>query len=591
MQRYAWIPGIAGFLCIIVFLVYRQAYSDWNVWAGLTGGAGIILLLVYAYLDRLRLEDTAGSRAFRYSSGAFLLVLIALALGVAVNVLANRYDKRWDVTSSKRFTLSEQTIKVLQGLDKKVQIAAFFPADSAEESAFKDLVEGYRLYSPLLELDYHDPLSEPLLAQQFEITSQYGTVVLLSGDDKQRLETTFDEEALTNAIIRVTAGVRHDICFTDDHGELDLDDDYDLQGLGIAVSKLEGQNYQVEKVSLLREGGVPDRCEVLVVAAPSVDPLPVERELLAAYLKRGGAVFMMLEPLMAEATARDLARYGLVLKNDLILEDNPEARSIGLDPSFIIVGPQQLDFHPITTGLKAGLLLQTVRSVAKSDEVPTGLDIQVLARTTSSAWAETSLDGNVAAQPDPAQDIVGDVPLMAVAEISDPDAISVADANILPSSTSLPVKMAHTPADSQPADRDPAKATPPENKPASPREQAAGQTADSQEDGRPLEDATSQPQDESQEEQQSGKLVVVGDASFATNQLIIQGMNQDLFLNTIAWLVGEEDQVSIRPNEAAKSTLQMNMAQGVLLWFLAILGVPGLALAGAIGTWIHRRRL
>ncbi|MDP6934479.1 MAG: ABC transporter, partial [Myxococcota bacterium] len=71
----------------------------------------------------------------------------------------------------------------------------------------------------------------------------------------------------------------------------------------------------------------------------------------------------------------------------------------------------------------------------------------------------------------------------------------------------------------------------------------------------------------------------------------VQFNNQDLFLNALAWSVGEDDQISIRPNEASQSALSMNVIQGLLVWLTCMLIAPGLALAGAIGTWRRRRSL
>ena len=65
----------------------------------------------------------------------------------------------------------------------------------------------------------------------------------------------------------------------------------------------------------------------------------------------------------------------------------------------------------------------------------------------------------------------------------------------------------------------------------------------------------------------------------------------DLFLNSVAWLVGEEDQISIRANEAAAGTMTMNLLQTFLVWMIALFVAPPLCLAGAFGTWMYRRGL
>ena len=59
-------------------------------------------------------------REARYGSLAVASILVVLAILVAINYLSARHNKRWDLTAAKQFTLSEQTRKVLQSLQKPV---------------------------------------------------------------------------------------------------------------------------------------------------------------------------------------------------------------------------------------------------------------------------------------------------------------------------------------------------------------------------------------------------------------------------------------------------------------------------------------
>jgi ABC-type uncharacterized transport system involved in gliding motility auxiliary subunit len=63
-----------------------------------------------------------------------------------------------------------------------------------------------------------------------------------------------------------------------------------------------------------------------------------------------------------------------------------------------------------------------------------------------------------------------------------------------------------------------------------------------------------------------------------------------LLPNTIAWLLGEEDQVSIRTNAAARGTFTMSGAQGLIIWLVSLLLLPALTVGGAIATWLARRK-
>ena len=170
----------------------------------------------------------------------------------------------------------------------------FFTPGTPEEVKFSDLVDGYAKTTNRLEVALHDPQLRPMLARQYEVVSPTGTVILVSGDAQQRLESDFGEEALTNALVRLSSGKTHEIRFTTGHQELDPDDDVDLSGLVFAVLKLEGQNYTTRSVSLAREGRVPGSCEVLVAADPRVDLPPAEREMVAAHVAEGGAFMLLL---------------------------------------------------------------------------------------------------------------------------------------------------------------------------------------------------------------------------------------------------------------------------------------------------------
>ncbi|RME20711.1 MAG: hypothetical protein D6798_19850 [Deltaproteobacteria bacterium] len=544
MKGHAWILGLLGAMGLVGFVAAVATADVVQTPVAIGGVVSLALVIAWIALDAESLGRAARRRGTRYSVNATLLVVVVGAIAIAANVLAHRYDKRFDLSASQRFDLSEQTDKVLDGLDQDVRILAFFTSGSPEESDFRDLIEGYRARSEHIVVEFHDPVREPLLAEQNDITSSFGTVILRAGDSTQRLEFDFDEEAITNAIIRVTSGRQHPLCFVTGHGELDFEDSTGPTGLGMAVERLTGQNYTARGLSLVREGRVPDDCEVTVVADPQTDPLPAEREMLAAYVAGGGALVVLLDPMHAPELAADLARYGFRLQDDVVLEANPRYQLVGGDATWIVLDPDSFEPHAMTEDLAGMVILRLARSVGKGDSV-SGITVQVLARTTPYGWAETTLDGATPPQPDDG-DIVGDVPLVALAEVDDPAAISVGDMAIgAAGSTALPGLAAA-----------PAPAAPPEV------ERKAG-----------------------------GRVLVFGDSDFASNELLGQGSNQDLFLNAIAWLVGEEDQVSIRPNEGATGSLTMNGLQGLMVWLLCLLVVPGVTVGMAIGTWRHRRNL
>ena len=84
-------------------------------------------------------------------------------------------------------------------------------------------------------------------------------------------------------------------------------------------------------------------------------------------------------------------------------------------------------------------------------------------------------------------------------------------------------------------------------------------------------------------------MVVFGNAGFANNQFIGQYFNRDLLLNTVSWLVGEEELISIRPRTIRASRVQLTADQGTTVFYLSVLILPEILLIAGLATWWRRR--
>ncbi len=85
------------------------------------------------------------------------------------------------------------------------------------------------------------------------------------------------------------------------------------------------------------------------------------------------------------------------------------------------------------------------------------------------------------------------------------------------------------------------------------------------------------------------RLVVFGSAVFANNQYLGQYFNRDLFLNTVGWLAGEEELVSIRPRTLTASRAQFSAEQGTVIFYLSVLILPEFLLVAGLAVWWQRR--
>ena len=64
--------------------------------------------------------------------------------------------------------------------------------------------------------------------------------------------------------------------------------------------------------------------------------------------------------------------------------------------------------------------------------------------------------------------------------------------------------------------------------------------------------------------------------------------NRDLFLNTVGWLVGQSDLLSIRPRALRASRVSFSQGEGTSIFYLSVLVLPELLLIAGLAVWWRR---
>ena len=334
---------------------------------------------------RRTLRQAFNWRTLKYGSHASLFTVIVLAVVYLLYSLAVQHNRRFDVTQAKRFTLAEQSVKLLQGLQYPIKVIGFYSLAERDREVFTDLVKQYTQHTDKLSYEVIDPDRQPALAKQYDITA-YNTVVV-EGNGKKEKISRVEETALTNAILKVTRNTKKVAYFVTGHGEPALTDS-DRTGYSVAKQALEDQNYTVQELVLARQPQVPDDAAVVIVAGPRRDLLESETEALSTFLGRGGHLFMMLDPDTVPGVVAFVKRYGIEVGNDVVIETNPLGRLVGGDYLMPVV--MAYERHAITKELgNVMTMFPMVRSVQVAKELPPGITAQGLAMTSAESWAET----------------------------------------------------------------------------------------------------------------------------------------------------------------------------------------------------------
>ncbi len=459
-------------------------------------------------------------------TGTYIIVILAVLFGV--NFLANRYDKSYDSTANKQFSLADQTIKVVKDLKRDVHVT-YFGANESFTGA-RDLLDRYSALSPKFHVVYIDPERKPAQAKAAGFRAD-APVLIDSGTRKEGAKSLSEEE-ITGALIRSLKSGARNVCVLNAAHEHSIDDTAN-GGYSFLKQILERDNYTVKSTDLrpaapdaskpLAVGQapvaasveIPKDCTVLIVGGPQLDyPAPTVAA-LKAFEEGGGRELIMLDSVMhigkdeppaenAELT-KLLEDWGVTVNKDLVLDLSGMGGILGLPPEVPMV--MTYESHPITQPLTRQ---PTAFPLARSLTTKSGgsNSVSKLLGTTEDSVAVTSIGAGGAI--DPKKGTKGPLTLAAAGTFTG--------------------------------------ATP-------------------------------------------GRFVVVGTSLWSQNSLLGSRSlaNRDLLANMVNWLASDEDLISIRPKMPEDRPLNISANSLRSVFWLSFVIFPLGVVAIGMATWWKRR--
>lgn len=450
-------------------------------------------------------------RRLIYGTNALIAVISTFGILVILNFMASKSDVRFDLTDSKLYTVSGNTVDILNDLKSPVEIIAFFKDSGADRGEFQDLIKDYTRRTDNIDVRIINPDKEPGIAKKYEI-KEYGSVVIAYDDQtiKMRLGdpisggiTNNAEEEITNAILKLTKGINKTLYFLTGHGERDIEDDVEPEGLGVLHNALIDEGYNVRELLLPRGEELPGENSVIIVAAPTKAFSLKEIGAIKSYLGSGGKAVFMIEPRSGDEIVSILTSYGIELSDDIIVD--PSSKLEGGGDIAPIVG--EYAHHEITDDFRFATIFPYSRSLEAGDT--DGLSSTVLAHTGEYSWSETdfeNFDQGVAQQDE--SDRTGPLGVLAVTENGE-----------------------------------------------------------------------------------RGRIAVYGSVDFVSNIFFDFSGNRDLFLNTVNWVSGDENLISIRPKSAQEGKLTITNKQTNVIFFFTVIMIPAVVLFSGAAIWWKRRKL
>ena len=482
------------------------------------------------------------SRQLRSGGYATVYALVFVAILAAANWLGVQYNETYDSTSRKLYSLSDQTHKILDNLDRDVAMVYFDRTTQFE--AAEDMLRRYENASSRVSVEYIDPDEDPVRAEAMAVRS-YGTLILNIGAERQEASST-SEQDITNAIITALKGQEKTACVATGHGEA-ASGDMERDGFSNAKALIEDANYKYEDVTLALEKTVPEDCTLLVIPGPSTAYFDPEIEAIRSFVEGGGRALFLLRPAFPDRRGRReepnpklvelLQGWGVEAGNDIVIDESPIGQLFGGGPFTPLVSTYQ--YHAIVEPMEnVATLFPQARSVGKADETAENWTVDELFETSASSFAteEMTIEGST---------------------------VKLGPAS---SRTEGPIMLAVAATYDVPASEEAAEA-------------GAAAEAEGEGGAEAAED----------EEEPEGRIVAVGSFGFATNYGLSLGGNQDLLLNMMNWLSSDEDLISIRPKDPDSTPIEMTSAEMSRIFIGSLILLPLVIIVTGVWAWWNRR--
>lgn len=335
-------------------------------------------------------------------TAALLQFALIISLIIVVNVIGSYVFTRFDLTSEKRYTLSDATKNILTSLDDYVYFRVYlegdFPAGFKKlRRETREMLDEFRAHSKFIEYEFVNP-SESDNAQTrnatYQLLVESGlnptdlTVQTNEGMQQQVIfpgalvnyrdkelavdllenQINMDSEMALNAstqnlefkladiINKVTRLQQPAIAFIEGHGELDEDEVHDLTQTLL-------QSYRVDRLPLngrlnaLTRRSEPDNSghvrvqtnyDAIVIAKPTQAFDEKDKFIIDQYIMHGGKVLWLLDPVNASMDSLQTSESTVGVDLDLKLEDQLFKYGLKLNKNLL------LDLNAAALGVRTG---------------------------------------------------------------------------------------------------------------------------------------------------------------------------------------------------------------------------------------------
>lgn len=311
-------------------------------------------------------------KPFKYFS-SFIIALIVIA---AINIISSRIFTRFDLTTEKRYTLSPATTSLLKNLDDivyfKVYLEGDFPAGFKRlRRATKELLDEFRAHNKNIQYEFINPSESEDVEERnatYQLLMEQGLnptnlqVKTKAGMDQQVIfpgaiatyrnrelpiellnaQMNVPPEAVLNnsiqnlefkfadVINKLAKKVKPKVAFIEGHGELSLDETYDIT-LALQEDYIVERFKIDESINALVNRSLKDtsaesyqilpKYNAIIIAKPDSAFSAKDKFIIDQYIMYGGKVLWLIDPVLTSMDSIQNAESTVAIANELELND------------------------------------------------------------------------------------------------------------------------------------------------------------------------------------------------------------------------------------------------------------------------------
>ena len=276
-----------------------------------------------------------------------ILVLAIVAVFVAINVLMQKLELTpIDFSQEKLYTLTDESKESVKNIEKDINIY-FVGYDESDTNL--DLAKQYKKANEKINVEAVDANNRPDLVEKYGIESGTQGIIIECGDKSKVLTeqdlVTYDtstyetisiaEEKLTSSIKSVTTDKVPKVYFLEGYSDFSLEDNMNYLNMYLG-----NEINEVNELNVLSTGKIPDDCDTLVITNPNKDFDDVTTNAILDYIKSGKNILWLNAAVKTNNNLPNvnkvLAEYGIKPFEVGVIRETDSSKMVMNSPSLII---------------------------------------------------------------------------------------------------------------------------------------------------------------------------------------------------------------------------------------------------------------